>query len=671
MGFSLGNPLSFVSDGLSNTISTGTAAGKSLYDSAVSGAKTGAIAAKDGLYSAANNAKELASNAKDKANESLVKGADWYKQNEGINVENLFTPDGVQSVNDKVGTINGENQLTLFSYSTFDPNASLKGGQKDKDIKYAATHGRRIAYTQDAQPAIYTTDDGNKITLGTAETGGGRPYSVFNKYSLVNFRGTPFIEEGGAGQGKSKQYHKVNIDTLVNPSASKIIEVTGSYPGNVGYRYNYADFAMAKDFGKRANNMMITLRRFAYPCPDDIISPKALDDKGKETSLPQPDIARAITWMGPDTGNELGEILKFSHGFNWKSAESQFQTIQRREARAGSFGAAINNSSLLSSLGSAAAGESSYEAAVRRANGGFDAFSETYPNHVFGPLNVIKNVMIREQGLTFDNEFTLTFEYKLKELGGANSKILMLDQLSNMLALTYNNAPFWGGDYRFVSTGKIGKPLGDIKYIKSGQHFKFISSVIKDFGKQYPGAKSAANTGGDIMSKLFNGDFKGAAEAFGDINIGAAAGKALERTLGGSLMKLFNTPQGGYAINALLTGDPTGQWHVTIGNPLNPMMVMGNLICTNTEVHFDGAIGPNDFPEKMKVTISLKPGMPRDKAGIESMFNSGRGRFYIQPDGIADINNTFDISAYGNKDNGSKFPRNGRYVNTFRKLGNG
>ena len=118
--------------------------------------------------------------------------------------------------------------------------------------------------------------------------------------------------------------------------------------------------------------------------------------------------------------------------------------------------------------------------------------------------------------------------------------------------------------------------------------------------------------------------------------------------LGGSLMKMFNSPQGAQAVNALLTGDPVGQWHVTLGNPLNPIAVIGNLVCTNTAVNFEGAMGVQDFPEKMVVSISLKPGRPRDKADIESMFNSGRGRFYLQPnDGTTDINNTLNVDPYG------------------------
>jgi hypothetical protein len=57
----------------------------------------------------------------------------------------------------------------------------------------------------------------------------------------------------------------------------------------------------------------------------------------------------------------------------------------------------------------------------------------------------------------------------------------------------------------------------------------------------------------------------------------------------------------------------------------------------------------------MKVEMTLKPGRPRDKTEIESMFNAGRGRMYLQPewandggDGI-DVDAMFNVDAYGAK----------------------
>ena len=57
--------------------------------------------------------------------------------------------------------------------------------------------------------------------------------------------------------------------------------------------------------------------------------------------------------------------------------------------------------------------------------------------------------------------------------------------------------------------------------------------------------------------------------------------KVLDNLIGGSLMKLMGSPSGGDVIKAFLTGDPTGQWHLTVGNPMNPMMKSGLLVIEN------------------------------------------------------------------------------------------
>ena len=127
----------------------------------------------------------------------------------------------------------------------------------------------------------------------------------------------------------------------------------------------------------------------------------------------------------------------------------------------------------------------------------------------------------------------------------------------------------------------------------------------------------------------------------------------LENIVGGGLMKLMGGPSGGSIINAFLTGDPTGQWHVTIGNPMNPIIVCGNLALQDAGFEFEGPLSYEGFPTKMKVEITLKPGRPRDKTEIESMFNAGRGRMYLQPEwgdlGTMDVDAMLNVDAYGRK----------------------
>lgn len=562
----------------------------------------------DSLGNLFNDATEAGSDAID----SFSDGVDW----EDFDMEN---PDGVH-VNLRKNNLN-----RIQSDAILNDNLDIGARPGTRITNTNVTNQRQnIFYTEEIPATEYETEDGTSIKVSP------RPFSLFNNFSLVDFRGEPLNEVGGQGS-KSEHYNKIDQKTLQNPTASRIIELTNTGT-TVGYSYDYKDFALSKYFGKIPNNMMITLRRFAFPTPDDIVSPQAVDKNNQKIEITQPPIAKAITYLGETPGNTLADILKFSHGFNWKEAEAQVQELQsQRGARSGAVGEFINNSSLLSAAANAAAGRDAYDSAVNRANAGFDAFSNTYPNHVFGPLNVIKQVMVREQGLTFEQEFTLKFEFELRELGGANPKILMLDQLANLMALTYNNAPFWGGDVRYIGDGSVTSPLGDLKHLKSGNYGSFFGSVVEDL----------KGMGAAIFDDVSNSE---------NIFKGIGNSKFLNNILGGGLQKLLNSPQGGQAAASLLTGDPTGQWHLTLGNPLNPIMVLGNLICTNTEINFEGAMGVQDFPEKLVMTVSLKPGRPRDKAEIESMFNAGRGRFYVQPKDGIDINDDVNISAYGNKD---------------------
>ena len=590
----------------------------------------------------------------------------------GFDLENLdgTNPDGVHSGSDNlyrrpVGTDKKNPDLTQLRAAAQDAPFAITGfiPTSEKGSKY---------YTEIVDSEIYTstspTSKGKRFDVGK------KPYSHFNKYSLINYRGTPLdIMPNGfeSNIGGNTVYQKIDMKTLQNPTVTQIIERTSAIAigtgkdaqtaDNYAYRYQYSDFALAKYYGKIPNNMLITLRRFAYPAPDDIITPKGLHKDGKTmVSIQQPDIARAVTWLGEAPGNAIGEIIKFKNGFGWDEAESQAQEItSKQQAASGSFGNAVQSNMILSAMANAGAGRDAVASNMNKQNAGYDSFKETYPNHVFGPLNVIKKVLIRKQGLEFDQTFTLKFEYELRAFEGANPKIMMLDQLANILALTYNNAPFWGGSVRYISDGAVAKPLGNLEKLREGDYLGFAGSIADDMSKMFTGV--GAGVGGAVGA-LMRGDFSAALGALKD-------NKFLNNLIGGAAMEMFNTPQGSMAVQSLLTGDPTGQWHVTIGNPLNPIMVIGNLCMQDCEITFSGGMGIQDFPEHMSVVITLKPGRPRDKAEIESMFNSGRGRFYVQPDDTADINKTVDVSAYGNKDR--KGSGTDTFINNFRKLSNG
>ena len=103
---------------------------------------------------------------------------------------------------------------------------------------------------------------------------------------------------------------------------------------------------------------------------------------------------------------------------------------------------------------------------------------------------------------------------------------------------------------------------------------------------------------------------------------GSGFGKLLKLAVTEDMVTNLKVPM------SLLTGAPIGEWHLTIGNPCNPIAMMGNLICKNVKIEFGDILGPDDFPSELKATYTLKHGRDRERGEIESMFNRGDGRLY-------------------------------------------
>jgi len=533
--------------------------------------------------------------------------------------------------------IPGDNKMytnnSVESYKFKPPGDSKETFEKDKKT------GKKVLVKSEKGP------DGPEISEGKL------PYSSFNRYTLMKYRGTPLTGIRAKAALNEGEYNLIDITTIIEPTITNIIERSKEVEGNLGYQYDYADFAMCKYLGKIPNNYLITLRRFPFPVEDDIITPATIGSDGKLNETKSPDIARAVTWMSEATGNSLNEILSLNYSYDWAEQKADVQEVTSNNSNdsGGSFGRGLLSTAVGKAFTSAGQGIGNSRG-VEAAGSGFDPLKGTYPNHIFGPYNKITTMLTRgPDGLKFEKEFTIKFHYEMKGLFGANPKVLFMDQLANILALTYSTAPFWGGEVRYLGSGSVGKPFGNAALLQAGNYGGFLKSVMTDLQGM------ATNIVDDIKKN------------------GLGGSNLAKNLIGGALQDLFNSPQAPMVANALLTGDATGQWHITVGNPLNPMMVMGNLCCTGTKVSFKGGNSVQDFPEEMEVEITLKPGRPRDKTDIESMFNAGRGRFYLKPHDGVNINKTRDVSGYGEKTssavnlNGEGNPA-GEIDNAFRKF---
>jgi hypothetical protein len=192
----------------------------------------------------------------------------------------------------------------------------------------------------------------------------------------------------------------------------------------------------------------------------------------------------------------------------------------------------------------------------------------------------------------------------------------MLDLITNFLALTYNKAEFWGGGIRyFQKTGYIIPGLGSKKFEDAdfiGGIKESLEAMVKLVQEE---AKKLAETVGSTFSGIAEGDLDQIAGSL-------TKSKALQNAAGNWIKELLQKP---LSIRSFLDGRATGEWHLTVGNPLNPLAVIGNLCLKTIKINFSDTLGADDFPTEVKFTLTLDHGRPRAKQDIESMFNLGGG----------------------------------------------
>lgn len=446
---------------------------------------------------------------------------------------------------------------------------------------------------------------------------------------------------------------------IQNPSAVNIIDwsnnqaLQGSDHNGPLYPYPYQvnDFLWCKWYGKIPNNRLLTLRRYPIPVEDNL----AID----KTKLPLIPIAQAVSWWGGDTGNKLSEILGMTYGFRWKSDTAQVDDVQGNEIKVEQLldAAGITNETTRQALIVAFNANSQNNPFTMS---GYDSTLQqfvkdswergAYWNRVLGPVNVIDSTKRRERGYDFTHTIKLDFEYTLRSYGNINPKVAMLDLISNFMSLTYNRANFWGGGYRyFQQTGAI-LPAFNTDAMEKGDYGDALKDVASLMGNEIQAKADALKQFVSQLGPKLEG--KSATE-LGTILTNELGGTTLANDVLASRMgKLHQTP---LVLRALLDGRAVGEWHLMVGNPMDPLAVIGNLCLKDTTISFSDELGADDFPTTIKFTVNLEPGRPRAKQDIESMFNHGGGDLSftaLQPpsstmDSNGEYNSTRIANAYG------------------------
>lgn len=553
---------------------------------------------------------------------------------------------------------------------TLDKNPILVEVEKlSRDVQYISDYAVEtpIHLDENAYNVINTYRGSYKNTAnqldGTADKDGNvRVYqtivspSLFNPFYGINSAGIspgiPLLDNiadqtniSATGVDGKPKNNTIKLTALDDCSIHNLVKLSNEKDSILGQaRYKYSDFMYCRDVGKISNNHLITLRRFAAPVRDNIFQYTGTDNQTSNEVAG--DIGRLITWFGTPE-NKLEDILKYSFHASWREMEAARQDLdsQENDTARGLTGGLVNlfntehakgvekgiNASAFSMLLKDDASE--YDKGPYADNPAVNG--RMFDKHkIYEPKDTVRSKYEYEGNLKFSQQFTLTFNYKLRGYDNINGKTAMLDLLGNILAVTYKKGKFWPGEQHI-----IGAPQN-----KQGWD--------KAIGMQ----NTAIAASGTFLGSLCNGgSLSDAASSAMNIIQGADLGKdinqaakdLLNKLKAGGLQSIFSGLMKNalgrpavYAFDSLLSEGETGTWHVTIGNPLNPIASIGNLIIDgDVEITHGGPLGLDDFPTEITVKVPLKHAMPRDSVDIQRMFTKGRRAIYaeIVPD-ITDPN---------------------------------
>ena len=445
--------------------------------------------------------------------------------------------------------------------------------------------------------------------------------------------------------------------------------IEGSIIGGLSAPYYWKDFLYCKHYGTIPNNYMITLRRFPTPVLDNLSLP------GEKHSIKSSEsyhaggagrpVAQAVTWFGGNTGNALTELITFSTGIVWNPT-SQGAVLTQEAFSKGFFqdgpikffGGAMQKIS--EDMGNAFDATAALAEGIMiatdpdetiskgiRAKGLRDLAKERagiMGEYIWTSVDVVTDGYTRGTGLSFTWEgLSLIFEYELSSIGEVNSKAAFLDLMGNLLSIGTNYGNFLTPDIRYNSNfPAIGFPGGDEglqEYYKDpmGWLLTYGSKIANVTGGS-DSSETPETVGGDqggtdeasiakikeIYTRLGKNSGNNIADTLNEITnaLGDDASRFLKTAMTGEFIDKYQAPL------SFLTGAPIGEWHVVIGNPCNPIAMIGNLICEGVTIGFGDTLGPDDFPTTMKATFTLKHARNRERGEIESIFNRGDGRLY-------------------------------------------
>lgn len=381
----------------------------------------------------------------------------------------------------------------------------------------------------------------------------------------------------------------VHQDTVYDISTTNILKVLDGYPS---MRLKSSDFVYTQDYGVYPNNRLIVCRRFPSPVKDDL------------TSVTIEPSVTLLSWFGEDQSP-----IEFDFGERWKPTNETLKEVLNDFGR--DIGIkAVESAGLggrLLRLGDAVPHLTGItEVLQRQALEKLGIIGPGGSKLPAGDPNLIMESSRREtvsvenpgSGLTGKIKVKVTCKWEQKFISGVDPTFIYYDILRTILSFGGSNATFYLGASK-VASG-VDKFLDRLSADPFGLIEDFISNISDALKKLIDNVKKFLTDGNGIKDDNNLGDVS----EFLSFNTESI--EKVTRSITSFVAYKYKIRIMG--IMNYLTGSPSGPWHVTIGNPMRPILSSGDMITQNVTVKLGPTLSFNDLPSTIECNFELESG---------------------------------------------------------------
>lgn len=472
--------------------------------------------------------------------------------------------------------------------------------------------------------------------------------SLFNDGSSLSY--FPSSSDESNGYNVEREVNSTNRtphgDSIYDIRTQSIIEWSSRQ--SISMNLFARDFAYLRFLGVYPNNRLIVCRKFGSPVNNDL------------SRFQVKPVSTLVTWQPPGT-----DFFKISFGEEWTDADASFTEILNDigdEFKMGSGGGSFNvGEKLAGGLGAIPLPGFS-EIFQRKIMYELGLVDETGRDIIpSGNANLIKEAKMRKtikdgssgSGLNCKISIPVKIEYEQKFIGGLDPTKAFYDILSNISQFGTQDAVFYLNGAG-PAADKFKKFITALKNNPREAITNLLNGVINSLKGMVDDIISALGLGDkpaedDSKKEETSIDFKGAINKVLDTILLLVVG----------IVKKYEIRILG-VVNAL-TGQPSGPWHVTVGNPKRPVFTSGDMICKEVNVSLGETLAFNDLPSRITVEFTLENARPLGLGEIMSRFMQGQGRSYVSgPSSWIESEGSKDFFKNGQSPNGpNTTPPNG------------